>query len=148
MFFTRLHSYLHPYIWQSSRLKEKAIVMSWLWDLQITGYTWSSHINLTITQPTRDLSNLSSLPLLWTLFIPLHYHYKLISLVPTRPPISTSSFWTTSPMRCMWTKVVYFDHWFTKTTCRLTSFKSGSGGARKIFSYSTRKSHWKKLQVK
>ena len=63
-FFTRLHSSLHLYVWRSSRLKGKVIVMSQSRDLQITGCTSSS------------------LPPLWALFCtaslslqPYHHTY-------------------------------------------------------------------------
>ena len=52
--------------------------------------------------PTRDLSTLSFNlhHLRYELFfIPLHCCYNLISLVPTQPPISTSSFQSRSPTR-------------------------------------------------
>ena len=46
-------------------------------------------------------------------FVPPYCHYNLISLVLTWPPVSTSSFWSRSPTRCIWAKAVCFD-------CRLT----------------------------
>ena len=48
-------------------------------------------------------------------FVSPHYHYNLISLVPTRPSISTSSFWSKSPTRCMWAEqAVCFDSRLTR----------------------------------
>ena len=43
-------------------------------------------------------------------FIPSHCCYNLISLIPTRPPISTSSFWSRSPTCYIWAEqAVCFD---------------------------------------
>ena len=53
--------------------------------------------------PTRGLSTSSFIlhRLRYELFFtPSHRCYNLISLVPTWPPISTSSFWSRSPTRC------------------------------------------------
>ena len=48
-------------------------------------------------------------------FTPSHRRYILISFVPTRPPISTSSFWSRSSTCCMWAKqAVRFDRQLTK----------------------------------
>ena len=47
-------------------------------------------------------------------FVPPYHRYNLISLVPTRPSVSTSSFWSRSPTRRMWAKAVCFDCWLTK----------------------------------
>ena len=55
-------------------------------------------------------------------FVPPHRRYDLISLVPTRLHISTSSFWNRSPTCRIWAKAVCFDRRFTKTTCRPTLF--------------------------
>lgn len=82
-------------------------------------------------------------------FILLHCHYSFISLIPIWPSISTSFFENRSFIHCMWAKqVVCFDCQLTKTICRPMFFQFGGNGARAIFLYSTKKNHWKKLQVK
>ena len=60
-------------------------------------------------------------------FVPPHRRYDLISLVPTRLHISTSSFWNRSPTRRMWAEAVRLDRRLTKTTCRPTPFWTRPG---------------------
>ena len=52
----------------------------------------------------------------YKLFFVLPYHrYNLISLVLTRPPIRTSSFWSRSPMCYMWAKqAICFNFWLMR----------------------------------
>ena len=61
-------------------------------------------------------------------FIPSHRSYNLISLVPTWPPISTSSFWSKSPIGCR----LFVDQRFSG---------SGGDGVKGVSSRSTKKSH-------
>ena len=51
-----------------------------------------------------------------------HRHDNLISLVPTRSQINTSSFWSRSPTYCVWAEAVWFDCRFTRTTYWLMLF--------------------------
>ena len=61
-------------------------------------------------------------------FTPSHCCYNLNSLIPTRPPISTSSFWSRSPMHSR----LLVDQCFSG---------SGCGGAKRVSSCSIKKSH-------
>ena len=78
------------------------------------GCTWSSYVSSTLTWPTRGLS-ISSFNfhhLFYELFFSTlpHCCYNLISFVPIRPSISTSSFWSRNPTRRIWVKqAVCFD---------------------------------------
>ena len=48
-------------------------------------------------------------------FILAHCRYNLISLVPTRPLINTSSFWSRSSTRHIWVnQAIRFDLWLTR----------------------------------
>ena len=85
-FFITLHSYLylHPHVQWCSRLRGKAIVMSWSRDLQVTGCTWSSHA-----------STLSSSPPLWALLCTASlslqsYHHTYGTLPPDRLEIKVA----------------------------------------------------------
>ena len=82
-------------------------------------------------QPIRDLSTLSFNPqrLRYELFFTLsHCCYNLISLIPTWPPISTSSFWSKSLTRHR----LLTDQRF---------FGSGDNGARTVSSRFIKKNH-------
>ena len=76
---------------------------------------------LYVILPHNIIHDLSTYPSLFhhlcykLFFTPLHRHYNLISLVPTRPPINTSFFWSRSLTRRMWAKqAVRFDPWLTR----------------------------------
>ena len=80
---------------------------------------------------TRDLSTSSFNPhrLRYELFFtPSHCRHDFISLVPTRPLISNSSFWSRSPTR----RRLFADQRFSG---------SGGSGARGVSSHSTKESH-------
>ena len=79
--------------------------------------TWSCHVSLTLNLHVTGQLHLSLLhrPRYELFFKSSYCYYNLISLVLTRPPISTSSFWSRSSMRRMWAKqAVCFDLWLTR----------------------------------
>ena len=82
------------------------------------GCTWSCHMSLTLDlHVTYQLHpSLLQHPRYELFFIPSHCRYKLIPLVLTWPSISTSFFWSRSPMLCIWAakQAVCFDPWLTR----------------------------------